>query len=389
MTIPPRRRALAASVAACLVAAAVVAPWLVDDYTTALLARTLVLGLVGVSVALLTGVAGLPTLGQTAPYAAGAYAGAVLGIHTQSVGVLQLLAGAAAGAALAALTVPLVVYARGVIVLMITLAIGELVVTAASRWRSVTGGTDGLAGIPAVRPFWGLPVLDTDRGRYLYTLVAVGVAVGVVLLLLRTRAGLLLNAAREDEARLRASGHPVTGYLSVTYLAAGAIAGLAGTLLVTAQQYVSPADFGFDTAALLLLGVVIGGAASISGALAGAVFVIAARDWLSGQFPGYAPLLLGLLFVLTAYLFPKGVAGISAGAVGLFRSPAGRRLSPAHSARPRSAAPTGSNPAARTRESPAHRAGAGSTRPGGVGAGTGPPGPASPLATPSRSEVER
>jgi branched-chain amino acid transport system permease protein len=55
---------------------AVAAPWLVDDYTTAVLARILLLGLVAVSVALLTGVAGLPTLGQTGPYAAGAYTAA-------------------------------------------------------------------------------------------------------------------------------------------------------------------------------------------------------------------------------------------------------------------------------------------------------------------------
>ncbi|MFD0819902.1 branched-chain amino acid ABC transporter permease [Micromonospora zhanjiangensis] len=339
MTVSPRRRVLGASLLGVILVVAVAVPWLVDDYTTALLARTLVLGLVGVSVALLTGVAGLPTLGQTAPYAAGAYAGAVLAVHTQSVGVVQLLAGAVAGAALAAGTVPLVVYARGVVVLMITLAIGELVVTAAGRWRSVTGGTDGLAGFPAVRPLWGLPVLDSDRTRYLYTLAVVVVVVAVVLLLLRTRAGLLLTAARDDEARLRASGHPVTAYLSAAYLAAGAVAGVAGTLLVTAQQYVSPADFGFDTSALLLLGVVIGGAASIRGALAGAVLVIDARDWLTGQFPGSAPLLLGAFFALTAYLFPKGVGTLSAATAGLFRSAAGRR--PA-------AAPSGPAPAYRS-----------------------------------------
>ncbi|WP_433554127.1 branched-chain amino acid ABC transporter permease [Micromonospora zamorensis] len=300
------RRARGA-VAALALAGLVVAPWVVDDYTTAILARTLALALVGVSVALLTGVAGMPTLGQTAPYAAGAYACAVVGSRISDVGVVQLAVAAAAGAVLAALTVPLVVHARGVIVLMITLAIGELAVTVLGRWRSVTGGTDGLAGIAAVRPFWGLPVLANDQARYLYALVVVTVLVGAVLLLLRTRAGLLLRAGRDDETRLRASGHRVPLYLSGAHMAAGAIAGAAGSLLVVAQQYISPADFGFDTSALLLLGVVIGGTASVGGALVGAALVIAVRDWLFGVLPGHAPLVLGALFVATVYLLPTGV----------------------------------------------------------------------------------
>lgn len=281
--------------------AAVAAPWFADPYTTATLARILVLGLVAVSVALLTGVAGLPTLGQTAPFAAGAYAAA----HLSSVGVTQLLVAASVGAAFAACTVPLVVYARGVVFLMITLAIGELVVTAASRWRSVTGGTDGLAGMPSPRPLWGLPVLDTDRARYLYALVVVGVVLCAVLLLLRGPAGMYLRGCRDDEARMRASGHPVGAYLAMAYVAAGAIAGVAGSLLVTTQQYLSPADFGFDVAALLLLGVVIGGSGSVVGAIAGTAVVLAARDWLSGVLPGRGPLLLGALFIAAAYVVPR------------------------------------------------------------------------------------
>ncbi len=297
-------RLLRPTVAVAVLAGLVAAPWVVDDYTSALLARTLALGLVAVGVALLTGVAGLPTLGQTAPYAAGAYAGALVGGHLCDVGAVQVLVAGAAGAALATATLPLVLPARGVVLLMITLAVGELAVVLAGRWTSVTGGTDGLAGIAPTRPLWGLPVLTTDRARYLYTLVVVAVLVGLVLLVLRTRVGLLLRAGRDDEARLRASGHRVAAHVAGVHVAAGAIAGAAGSLLATAQQYVSPADFGFDTSALLLLGVVVGGTASVGGALVGAVLVVAARDWLFGALPGQAPLVLGLAFVVVAHLLP-------------------------------------------------------------------------------------
>jgi branched-chain amino acid transport system permease protein len=303
-----RRLGLAVAAWMAVVVAAAL-PWLVDDYTTALAARTLVLGLLAVSVALLTGVAGLPTLGQTAPFAAGAYTCGYLAMHGQTTGAVQLLAAGAAGAAFAAVTVPLVVYARGAVFLMITLAVGELATTAASRWRALTGGTDGLFGIPAVRPAWGMPELTGDRARYLYVLAVTGAVLGILGAVLRTPAGRLLRAARDDERRMRASGHHVTAYLSTVYIGAGLVAGVAGALLVTAQQYVSPADFGFDVAALLLLGVVVGGAVgsvahvgSIGGALGGTAAVIATRDWVSGHLPGHAPLVLGILFISAALI---------------------------------------------------------------------------------------
>jgi branched-chain amino acid transport system permease protein len=197
-----------ALVLAAAVAFAAAMPWFVDDYTTATLSRLLVLGLVGVSVALLTGVTGLPTLGQTAPFAAGAYTAA----HVD--GPARLLVAIGVGAVFALLTAPLVVYARGVYVLMITLAIGELAIIVAGRWKSVTGGTDGLIATAT---------LDTDRSRYLYALAVAAVVVALVLLVLRSPAGLLLRASRDDEARMRASGHPVTAYLTGAYVVAGGV----------------------------------------------------------------------------------------------------------------------------------------------------------------------
>jgi branched-chain amino acid transport system permease protein len=312
-------RRMSPTVAGSLLMAAATLPFLVDDYTASLLARALVLGLVAVSVALLTGVAGLPTLGQTAPFAAGAYACAVVNLHATSgsppIGAESLLIGALAGTALAAATAPLIIHARCVVVLMITLAVGELAATTAGRWKAVTGGTDGLIGLTSVPALWGTPVLDTDKARYWFALATVVVVLGLTVLALRTPAGALLRASRDHEGRMRASGHPVTAYLFAVVVLAGAIAGVAGSLLVTVQQYVSPADFGFDTSALLLLAVVIGGAESLGGAIAGTAVIIAVRDWLSGLLPGQAPILLGTLFVLTAYLLPRGLRGLSAARV--------------------------------------------------------------------------
>src|SRR4051794_21530765 len=154
---------------------------------------------------------------------------------------------------------------------------------------------------------------------------------------LRTPLGLLLRAGEQHEARMRASGHPVSWYLAAAYVAAGAIAGIAGSLLVVANRYVSPADGGFTTAALVLLAVVIGGGGSLGGALVGAALVLTVRDWLATPVPGHAPLLLGAGFVAAAYLLPTGLGGLAGpGARAAGRVLRGRRVPPpAGAGRPR------------------------------------------------------
>jgi branched-chain amino acid transport system permease protein len=234
-------------------------------------------------------------------------------VHGTTIGVVQLLAAAGAGAVFALVTAPLVVYARGVVVLMITLALGELASIAAGRLKSLTGGTDGLVAFTRIRPLPGLVELDTDQSVYLYVLAVTAVTVAVVMLVLRSRFGTLLRASRDNESRMRASGHRVTWYLTLVYVFAGALAGVAGSLLVAVDQYVSPDDSGFSLSALVLLAVVIGGATSMTGAFFGAALVVVTRDWLAGA--GQAPLVLGAVFVVCVYVLPHGLFAPSTAAV--------------------------------------------------------------------------
>ncbi len=272
-----------------LLAAGVAA--LADAYTVITLARILALGLLAVSVAVVTGWAGLPSLGQVAPFAVGAYTTALLARSGVTVGVVQLTAACIAGGLFAAVTGLAVVRTRGTAFLMVTLAVGELTAAVASRWTSLTGGTDGLAGIPAVRPVWTMPALTDDRHVYWYVLAVTALVVAVTVAVLRLPAGLLLTGVRDHEAR-------------------GAIAGVGGALLVGVQRYISPADVGFEVAALVLLAVIIGGASSIGGAFVGAALIVATRDWLAGPWPGHAPLLVGTMLIATVYLLPSGLAGL-------------------------------------------------------------------------------
>ncbi|MEV3929759.1 MULTISPECIES: ABC transporter permease [unclassified Streptomyces] len=285
-------------------------PGVLDPYSLSLAGSALALGLLAVSVTVLTGYAGLPTLGQTAPFAVGAYATANLADAGWTVGPVQIVLSAVAAAVFSAVTGPAVIRARGTTVLMITLAVGELTGAVINQVKSVTGGADGLVGFPATRLLWGREGMTDESELYAYALVVAVVTVSVALLVLRSPAGKLLTGARGAEARMRASGHPVGRYLLVAHVCAGALAGVGGSLMVSVQQYLSPADVGFEIAAFALLAAVIGGSTSVIGALLGAGLIVFTRDWVAGSWPGHGPLLLGTLFIAAVYLLPRGLAGL-------------------------------------------------------------------------------
>jgi branched-chain amino acid transport system permease protein len=303
------------------------APVLTDGYTLTTLARMMAIGLLAASVAVLTGTAGLPTLGQVAPYAVGAYTTGLAARGGLTLAPAQLLLAGLAAAGFSVLVGLAVVRTRGVTFLMVTLAVGVLTATAAEQWRAVTGGSDGLYGIPAAAPWPGAAPLVDDQRLYWYTLATCAAAIAATAAVLRSRAGLLVRGCRDNQARMLASGHPVTGYLLATYTGAGALAGIGGALLVTVQRFISPAEVGFHVAALVLLAVIIGGAASIWGALAAAALVVAVRDWAAAGVPGHGPLVLGGLFILAVFALPDGLAGARQAAarplVHLRRLPAG------------------------------------------------------------------
>ncbi|MCX4769202.1 ABC transporter permease [Streptomyces sp. NBC_01285] len=315
-----------------LLALLIALPGILDSYSISLAGSALALGLLAVSVTILTGYAGLPTLGQTAPFAVGAYATANLADAGWTVGPVQIVLSALAAAVFSAVTGPAVIRARGTTVLMITLAVGELTSAVINQVKSVTGGADGLVGFPSTRALWGGEGMTDESDLYNYALVVAVVAVAVTLLVLRSPAGKLLTGTRGAEARMRASGHPVGRYLLVAHVCAGALAGVGGSLMVSVQQYLSPADVGFEIAAFALLAVVIGGTTSVIGALLGAGLIVFTRDWVAGSWPGHGPLLLGALFIAAVYLLPRGLAGLRGGPGRSGRAPDGPRTATTASA---------------------------------------------------------
>lgn len=265
------------------------------------------------STQLLVGVAGLPAFGQAAYFGVGAYTAALLASAGITAGPLHLAAAGAAGAVAAAATAPLVLRTRATAFLMTTFAVQSLTATLAQQWP-LLGGDEGLH-TPPVTVWPGTAALTHPGHVYWYVLAAVIVLSAGVAVLLRSRLGLALRGCADHEPRMTALGHPVTAQLAAGYTIAGALAGAGGALLVAVHRYVSPADLGFEVAALTLLAAAIG-AGTMTGAVAGAVAVVAARDWLGADTGGHGPALLGVLFLLVAYGRPALRARIARAARG-------------------------------------------------------------------------
>lgn len=307
---PLRPRPTWRTVAAALLAAAcaVVVPLMVSDYTVVLLIDVLILGLLAASLGLLIGHAGLPSLGHAAYSGLAAYATGLMAKNVSDAVVVQLAVGVAVGAAAAAAVGLVAVRTRGVYFLMFTLAVAELVRALAESRRTLTGGTDGLTGIPRMNVLPGIGRLDELVKTYWVVLGATALAAVALVVITSSPFVRSLNGIRENEARMSAVGYPVARYKYAAFVAAGAFAGFGGTLMVVDNRYVSPGDAGFAPSAIVLLVLVVGGVRSVPGAFAGALVVVMVRDEVAKELVGHRDLLLGVLFLVVVYLIPGGIA---------------------------------------------------------------------------------
>ena len=283
-------------------------PLFLAPYPIGLAGRILAFALLVVSVDLLTGVTGMPTLGQVAYFGTGAYTAGLVGIHISENGFVQLAAGVGAAAVLALVTGAVAVRTSGIVFLMVTLAIGELVHKVADS-LTVVGASNGLAGIPAITVVPGGEPLLLAGYVYWWVLGVFLVGLLVAYLVVKSPLGRSMRGVRDGEKRLHAIGQQTYPVKLAAYVVAGGLAGAAGTAWVAQTRFFSPGDLGFDVAAFALLSVVLGGAGTLWGPAIGAAVVVLVRDWLSTYVDGKGALMLGILFVVAVYTLPRGIAG--------------------------------------------------------------------------------
>jgi branched-chain amino acid transport system permease protein len=303
-SMPATVRSRAVALVALLVLLAL--PFAMSDYSRALLSEIFIFGIFAMSLDLLLGFTGLMSLGHAAFFGLGAYAVAVLGAQfglNAWLGLLAAIGIAGAGAALIGL---FCVRTGGIAFLMLTLAFSQLLFSVALKWRDVTGGSDGLA--IADRPsFLGFD-LSSSLTMYFMTLTFFVLAYGVLRRLLNAPLGHAFIGIRENEARMEAIGYPTRLYKLLSFIIAGAIAGLAGGLYAIFNGFISSDALYWTASGDILIMTMLGGAGTLIGPAIGAALFLLMKNVVSSYSEHWLAI-VGITFICCVMFFPGGLWG--------------------------------------------------------------------------------
>ncbi|MBI4171819.1 MAG: branched-chain amino acid ABC transporter permease [Actinobacteria bacterium] len=292
--------------APALVLAALTLPLLLPGYYLDVATRFLIFALFALSLDLLIGRTGLWSLGHATFFGCAAYGIGLFTTRIQTSFFLAVAVSLAATALAAALLGLLALRSRGLYFMLATLALAQVAWGLASRWRSVTGGDDGLPAIP--RPdLWPLPwQVAGPVGSYVLTAAVVAVAGAALVAIVRSPFGRSLEGIREQETRMSSLGYHVWVHRYLAYVVSAVFAGVSGILFAYHTGIATPRDLSVTRSAEALLMVVLGGAGTLAGPILGAALVVSLQD-LVGIYTDRWLTVFGLALVLTVVVGRKGL----------------------------------------------------------------------------------
>ena len=268
-------------------------------------------GLFAVSVDLLLGFVGLLSFGHAAFWGLGGYTAALAAKERALPFPLAALAGVLAAAALAVPFGYLAIRRRGIYFAMVTLAFAQMLFYVANEWRAVTGGENGVQGVPRT-------LLELSVGRsidfYYASVPLVLLGFALAYRIVHSPFGHVLVAIRDNEARAQSLGYPTWRYKLVVFMLSGGIAGLAGALFALGHGFASLELLHWTTSGTAVLMTILGGIGTLWGSLLGAAVVLLVRDALSSA-PEASGVITGAIFVVIVLAFRHGLwptAGLAA-----------------------------------------------------------------------------
>jgi branched-chain amino acid transport system permease protein len=307
---------------AVLVAAVVVAPLVSTHYRTYQLAFVAIYLIALLGLNILTGFTGQISLGHGAFLGVGAYVTTILVVDHGWNDLLTLpVAGVVAGVAGLAFGLPATRFA-GPYLALATFAIPLSFIGLLKRFPHFTGGTLGKQ-LPSVHSQFGIHANSSVWIYWVSWIVAL-VMFLLAFMLVRGRLGRALRSVRDSEIAATASGVSTASVKTLAFGISAFFCGIAGGLFAIAVTYVNPDTFPIDLSILLLVGIVLGGAGSLSGMIFGALFVEFIRiTWgpalldlfsqvhhINTRAPGSSLVVYGVVLLLVLYIAPAGAAGL-------------------------------------------------------------------------------
>ena len=313
-----------------------------DDFALNRVARYLVLAMVAMALSLSWGYAGILNLGQAMSFGIGSYCMAMMlklrtiPVHTGSEGLPDFMVwnnvvelpwfwkpfyslpfGLLAGILLPALTAAVLGWfifrgrVTGVFVAIITLATMIVVNLVIIDQQQYTGGFNGITDLAQLELF-GITFDAYSSSTYYLVAISLTVSLFFAVAVTKSKAGLILQAIRDQEQRVRFFGYDVALFKTVVFGISAAIAGLAGMLYTIVMEFASPTFMSVQLSLSIVIWCAVGGRQSLLGAMLGAVLVAGVQGALSESemFLESWTLIMGGLFVLIVLFLPNGLASV-------------------------------------------------------------------------------
>jgi branched-chain amino acid transport system permease protein len=188
---------------------------------------------------------------------------------------------------------------------MITLALGMVLWGLSYRWIPVTGGDNGISGIPSLGAHAGLPIAGPVAFYYVTLLVFVACG-GVMAMIVRSPFGLTLRGIRENEARMRSLGFNTWLHCYLSYVLSGAFASVAGVMWAYYNRFVSPTYLDLTASSELFLMVTLGGPATLIGPVLGAAAIVLLKNVISAYTARWL-FILGTVYIVAILAAPQGI----------------------------------------------------------------------------------
>ncbi|HLQ35061.1 MAG TPA: branched-chain amino acid ABC transporter permease [Chloroflexota bacterium] len=275
-----------------------------SSYYLVLSTRILIFAIFAMSLDLLVGYTGLSSLGHAAFFGFAGYATGLFALRVANNLVLTIGVAVLLTFCMAFIYSALALRAKGIYFLMLTLALSQVLWGIAFEWRQLTGGDDGLPGIP--RPVIGPWHLSNSPSFFLFTGGLFVISAGILMLVVRSPFGLSLQGIRESASRMAALGYNVWLHQYLAFLIASVFAGVAGSLLAYQNGIVSPTQLHIVSSAEALLMVILGGAGTMVGPFFGSI-VIVLLEYLVSQRTERWVTALGIIYILVVVFAPRGI----------------------------------------------------------------------------------
>ena len=272
--------------------------------------RVMIFAIAALSLNLILGYGGMMSFGHAAYLGVGAYAVGVLAHHGIDNGYLQWALAIAASALVALVIGAVSVRTSGIYFIMITLAFTQMLYYLGISVEEY-GGDDGMR-LAVKSQFPGFIDLDDAQSFYYLVLAILVLFLYLGHRLVNSRFGMVIRAARSNDARTRAIGFSPYAYRLAAFVIAGAMCGLAGALLVNHTAFLTPEFMNWTRSGELMFMVILGGMATTAGPVLGAFALLLVEDALSG-WTEHWQVILGPLLVLSVLFFKRGLAGLFPG----------------------------------------------------------------------------